>query len=218
MTNNDINTIDSCNPVLGCSNGCPYCYARRLNVRFHFTPNFEVPTIMPNAIKKIHTRFPKTFLMTSMSDLSGWPEDYREEMFEEMRKYPKNTYLFLTKRPELVRNLDCRDMKNVWIGVTVTNQADVSRIQKMLQGIKAANYWICFEPLHGEIKNINLRGIGWAVIGDETGNRSGKIKTKPEWVLGLTEKLDKARVPISMKPRLIDVVGEENLRLDNFPW
>ncbi len=213
----DIKKMLTCNPVLGCSIGCPYCYARRLDTRFRFTPDFSVPTIMPRALKKIHTRVPTSIFMTSMSDLSGWPLDWRSEVFEEIRKWNRNQYLFLTKRPMLVENLDCRDLKNVYIGVTVTNRADTKRIQEMKSNIKAANYWVCFEPLHGDPGILNLRGLSFIIIGPESGNRSGKIVPQTTWIESVVRQADAQGVPVWMKDSTLDIVGESGFRQDPLP-
>ena len=205
--------IDTCNPVVGCDIGCSYCYARRLNTRFKIVPDFSKPTIKPTALKKIHTRLPKSFLMTSMSDLSGWPVDWREEVFAEMKQYPRNTYLFLTKRPEKI-HLDIRAQRNVWMGVTVTAKGDLKRITQMKQNMKASNYFITFEPLHGDLGKIDLRGIGWIVIGAETGNRAGRVIPKKDWVLKIVEEADKLGIPVWMKDSLYPIVGPENFRQD----
>lgn len=212
-----LDQIETCNPVLGCTYNCPYCYARRLNTRFHFTPDFSVPTIMPNALKKIHTRFPKTLFCTSMSDLADWPEDWRETVFQEMSKYPRNTYIFLTKRPQFI-DIDVRNMPWMWMGCTVTNRSDVRRIQQMKQHMKASNYHVTFEPLHGDVGIIDLSGIKWVVIGAETGIRSGKIIPKKDWVMNIVEQADRRNIPVFMKDSLFSIVGEENFRQDDFPW
>lgn len=214
---NLLGRIETCNPVLGCNIGCPYCYASRLNTRFHFTPDFRVPTIMPNAIKKIHSIRPKTLFMTSMSDLSGWPINWRNEVFSEIERYPRNSYMFLTKRPDLVEDLDCRSMKNVWIGVTITSKADISRIQKMKQNIKSSGYWLCIEPLHGDLGAINLSGIDFIILGAETGNRAGKIIPKAEWIFSIVAQADKYKVPVLMKESLLPIIGEKNFREDWIP-
>lgn len=212
-----LSLIQTCNPVYGCSIGCPYCYARRLNTRFKITPDFSIPTIMPKALDKIHTRMPHAFLMTSMSDFSGWPIEWRTKVFEEMKKYPKNTYLFLTKRPELI-SIDCRDQRNVYLGVTITGKTDVARIQKMKQTMKAANYFVTIEPLHNDVGKIDLTGISYLFVGAETGNRAGKPIPKKEWVDNIVSQADKAGCGVWMKDSLLSIVGEKDFRQDKFPW
>lgn len=48
--------IDWCdctvNPVVGCPNGCEYCYARVQNNRFRFVPNWEKPEFFPDKLKQ----------------------------------------------------------------------------------------------------------------------------------------------------------------------
>lgn len=217
-TKDILENIITVNPMFGCTIGCPYCYACRLNTRFKLTPDFKVPTKMPQALKRIHTRTPKSIFMDSMSDLAMFPKDWRDEVFEEMRKYPNNYYLFLTKLPNKVEGLDCRDMKNVWIGVTITSSSDLWRIKSMKQNIKAANYCLCIEPLHGDLGKIDLTGIDHIVIGAETGNRSGKIIPKKEWVDNIVEQADKAKVPILMKDSLLPIVGDSGFRQDNIKF
>lgn len=212
-----LDQIETCNPVLGCTYNCPYCYARRLNNRFHFTPDFSIPTLMPQALKKIHTRLPKTLFCTSMSDLADWPEEWRDVVFQEMAKYPRNTYIFLTKRPQMI-DINARNMPWLWFGCTVTNSGDKQRITQMKQHIKSANYHVTFEPLHGDVGNLDLSGIKWIVIGAETGNRAGKIIPRKEWVMRIVEQADRRRIPVFMKDSLLPIVGETDFRQDNFPW
>jgi protein gp37 len=152
-----------------------------------------------------------------MSDLADWPEDWRETVFQEMSKYPRNTYIFLTKRPQLI-DIDVRNMPWMWMGCTVTNRSDVQRIQQMKQHMKASNYHVTFEPLHGDVGIIDLSGIKWVVIGAETGIRSGRIIPKKDWVMNIVEQADRRNIPVFMKDSLFSIVGEENFRQDDFPW
>ena len=62
--------IKSLNPVCGCTVGCNYCYARKINQRFRIVPDFSEPRFMENSVKRIGTKKPTNFLMTSMSDFS----------------------------------------------------------------------------------------------------------------------------------------------------
>lgn len=60
--------IKNLNPVNGCTIGCKYCYAKRINDRFHITPVWEEPQFIEERLKRIGTKKASTYLMTSMSD------------------------------------------------------------------------------------------------------------------------------------------------------
>lgn len=127
-----------------------------------------------------------------------------------MGENPQHVYLFLTKRPQLI-NFETM-MEQVWIGVTVTNQADKDRILCMRKHIKAPNYFITFEPLFEDMGPVDLNGIGWVVIGTETGNRKGKITSDKTWILNIAEQAKRKGIPVFMKSSLLNIVGSENLK------
>lgn len=207
----DIGTlIKNLNPVNGCPIGCDYCYARRINNRFKITPDFSTPVFMETRLKRIAVKSAHTYLMTSMSDFSCWKPEWREKVFQIMGENPQHVYMFLTKRPQLI-NFETM-MEQVWIGVTVTNQADKDRILCMRKHIKAPNYFITFEPLFEDIGPVDLNVIGWVVIGTETGNRKGKITSDKTWILNITKQAEKKGIPVFMKSSLLNIVGSENLK------
>lgn len=201
--------IKTLNPVNGCTLGCSYCYARKINNRFKITSDFSVPEFMEKRLKRIDTKKPNTYFMTSMSDFSGWKDEWRTMVFDKIRENPQHVYLFLTKRPECIQFKT--NLNNVWMGVTITAECDKDRIAAMREKIKADNYFITFEPLFGEFGNLDLNGIDWIVIGSETGNRKGKIITEKAWVLNITQQAKAKSIPVFMKETLLDIVGEENM-------
>lgn len=201
--------IKNLNPVSGCTVGCNYCYARGINKRFKITPDFSVPQLMEERFKRIATKTPNTYLMTSMSDFSDWKSEWRTRVFHIMNENPQHVYLFLTKCPESI-NFET-NFNNVWMGVTITAECDKSRIQSLRENIKAKNYFLAFEPLFSELGTLDLEGIGWVVIGTETGKRKGKINAEKSWVLNIAKQAKEKNIPVFMKGYLSDIVGEENM-------
>ena len=47
------------NIVVGCTIGCPYCYARNNCRRFHITDDFSVPEYMERKLRIIDTSRPQ---------------------------------------------------------------------------------------------------------------------------------------------------------------
>ena len=49
--------IDWCdctlNSVIGCKNGCEYCYARKINDRFHFVDNWNEPKFFEERLQQL---------------------------------------------------------------------------------------------------------------------------------------------------------------------
>lgn len=189
--------IKNLNPVNGCTIGCNYCYARRINDRFHITPVWEEPQFIETRLKQLHTKKPHTYLMTSMSDFSDWKNEWRHRVFEELAQNEQHCYLFLTKHPERV--VFDTALENVWMGVTVTADGEKHRIEEMRSHLKAKHYFITFEPLFGPINDLDLSGIDWVVIVTETGNRKGKVTAQKEWILAIAEKAKERNIPVFMK-------------------
>lgn len=215
------NLVDSCNPVIGCTyRGCNFCYAKLMNDRYHFVNDFYQPEIKLHALKKIHTRIEnaKVFFMNSMSDIADWPKEVIIKTFEEMKKYPHNNYFFLTKRPNLLQGLDCSNQQNVWIGVSVTCQQDVWRIDALRNFINSANYSVQFEPLLGDVGKIDLSYISQITIGADSRRTLNKIIPEFSWVENIVIQANNYGIPVWVKDSLINVVGPQNLRQDYLPY
>ncbi len=90
------------NLVIGCTVGCPYCYARNNVKRYHMIDDFSKPEFFPNKLRLMEKRRPQNFLLTGMSDLAGWEPAWREQVFAKMAENPQHQFLFLSKRPDLL--------------------------------------------------------------------------------------------------------------------
>jgi protein gp37 len=152
---------------------------------------------------------PKLIFLASWSDFFIKEADaWREEAWKIIKATPQHTYQILTKRPERIK--DClpadwgKGYPNVWLGVSVENQKNTSRISELVKNHAAINF-ISFEPLLGEIdlrKVSDLHLIDWAIIGGESGNDTGKYKYRPcdmSWIKSLIVGLERKKIAVFVK-------------------
>lgn len=202
--------IKNINIVIGCTNRCPYCYARCTAKRFHITDDFSVPQFYESKLRLLENPKPLAYLLTGMSDFADWTDEWKMKIFERIARNPQNQFLFLTKSPERI-SFDC-DLDNVWMGVTVTRAAELKRIRLLKENVKCKHYHVTFEPLHEDVGEVNFDGIDWTVIGTETGKRKGKISAKPEWVENIVRQAQTKGVPVFMKEELAPIMGDKMIQ------
>ena len=201
--------IQNMNLVIGCTVGCPYCYARNNVRRFHMIEDFAKPEFFPQKMRLMEKQRPQNFLLTGMSDLSGWKEEWREEVFAKIKENPQHQFLFLSKRPDLLSF--STDLDNAWFGVTVTRKSELWRIDALRENIKAKHYHVTFEPLFDDPGQADLTGIDWIVIGTMTGAAGRKVRTEPAWTYSLTDQAHAQNIPVFWKEDLVPIMGEENM-------
>lgn len=221
--------IDWCdctiNPVVGCKNGCPYCYAERLNKRFGFIPNWRQPQFFEERLKQLNSKTPKSIFMDSMSDVGWWDRVWGYKVFEAMRKNKQHAYIFLTKKHTypcgLMEIWSRRDseiptylhnQRYIFIGKSVTRQKELE--------LGAHFDFLSIEPL---LEPIDLKAIGdnlyckAVIIGAETGNRKDKVIPKKEWVIDIVKHCDEAHIKVFMKSSLREIMGSD-FRQDELMW
>ena len=185
----------SWNPVTGCnkiSPGCKHCYAERLSKRLKAMgqPNYKNGfklTLQPQMLElPLSWKKPQTIFVNSMSDLfhKNIPLEYIQRVFDVMKRAYWHRFQVLTKRSERLAELSPHLdwAANIWMGVSVENQKYVYRINDLRQtGAKIK--FLSLEPLLGSLKNLDLYGIDWAIVGGESGYGAREIKE--EWVIDI---------------------------------
>jgi len=177
--------------------------------RWHMIDDFADPEFFPGKLKMMEKKRPRNFLLTGMSDLSGWEPEWRDEVFAKIRENPQHQFLFLTKQPDLL-DFDT-NLENAWFGVTVTRKSELWRIDALRKNVRAKHYHVTFEPLFDDPGTVDLSGINWVVVGTMTGAQSRKIHTEPECAWSLTDQAHKLGIPVFMKEDLVPIIGNENM-------
>jgi protein gp37 len=197
------------NPVTGCtkvSPGCLNCYAERMARRLqamgqpNYRNGFRV-TLHPHMLEMpLRWRQPRTVFVNSMSDLfhEAVPLEFIQQVFDVMRRAPQHRFQVLTKRSERLLDLagELPWSENIWMGVTVESDDYAVRIDH-LRETDAAIKFISFEPLLGPISECDLEGIGWVIVGGESG--PGARPMDREWVIDIRDRCVAANIPFFFK-------------------
>ena len=176
------------NPVTGCLHNCPYCYARKLHMRFRggdFTPQYHPERLDDPCLKAK----PSTIFVGSMTDLGGeWTKpEWMENILRIVDYCPDHTFQFLTKNPRNIKKWFTKSRKNVWIGASVENGSHGDRVEAIRSITTVPVRFLSFEPLQGPC-DYDLIGIDWILIGAQTNPLRLPDPVWVEKIIGLTRK------------------------------
>ena len=204
------------NPVRGCakvSPGCKHCYAETFAERFRGVPGhpyeqgFDLRLIPEKLYEPLRWTSSKTVFVNSMSDLfqDGVPDNYILSVVEIMKLVKWHTFQVLTKRAERMRDFlngplftgDITDTAHIWWGVSVEDSKHGMLRIDALREAEVGMRFLSIEPLLEDLGRINLDGIGWVIVGGESG--PGARPMKQEWVENVQRQCVGTGVPFFFK-------------------
>lgn len=174
---------------------------------------------------------PRTIFVCSMADLFGeWvPLEWIREVFNACREASQHRYIFLTKNPKRLRELEADgelpDLPNFWYGSTVETYPDGPAencwnalfIPNDDYGLARAHTFVSIEPIMGDFEAQGItNNVDWVIVGAETGNRAGKVVPERRWIENLITLCDIAETPLFMKDSLRELMGNDFKQ--EFPW
>ena len=202
----------SWNPITGCLNDCPYCYARKIANRFNkegFDPTFHKSRLLqPQGVKKSENIF-----VCSMADLFGdWiPDHWIRQVFEACKAAPQHNYIFLTKNPD--RYVDLLDKgimqheENYWYGSTMTTPEALLYQNPNIQTFASLEPILDSWPVSKLVVLANK--VDWIIVGSETGNRKDKVIPNSGWIKAIKHVCKGIGTPLFMKASLKELMGED---------
>lgn len=202
------------NPIRGCtkiSPGCAHCYAETFAERFRgvaghpYEQGFDVRLVPERLVDPLLWPRSKMVFVNSMSDLfhEDVPDDYILAVAAVMQRASWHTYQVLTKRSERMRDLlrtrlaAAAACPHIWWGVSVEDQRHgLPRIEH-LRAVPAGLRMLSVEPLLEDLGTLDLSGIGWIILGGESG--PGARPLQESWVLSIRDQCAAAGTPFFFK-------------------
>lgn len=196
----------------------------------HWTGKVEL--IESKLTEPLHWKKPRRVFVNSMSDLfhEALPDEAIDRVFAVMALCPQHTFQVLTKRPDNMQKWasqhvtpDCIDaliaglqienrpefqwpLPNVWLGVSVEDQATADdRIPKLLQ-TPAALRFVSYEPALGPVDfrlwlrktfGVDCQRLDWGIVGGESGPQARPCDLA--WIESTVDQFKAAGVPLFVK-------------------
>ena len=237
----------SFNPWVGCAQvgpGCDHCYAEGWAKRSGLVQwgagaerrrtseaNWKQPLRWNAEAERLGIRY--RVFCASLADVfdNEVPAEWRADLFDLIARTPNLDWLLVTKRignvGRMVEAATCMTHLpgNVWLGITVVNQAEADRDIPKLLKIPAAVRFLSMEPLLGPVslKWMELcsgceavridwgrdnnrcgycgvdkwRSVDWVIVGGESGPSARPMH--PQWARDSRDQCEAAGVPFLFK-------------------
>lgn len=202
------------NPLRGCtkiSPGCAHCYAETFAERFRgvrghpYEEGFDLRLVPEKISEPLGWKSPRMVFVNSMSDLfhEDVPDDYVITVARAMELADWHTFQVLTKRAGRMRQLLTTKLKfasklrHVWWGVSVEDRRHGLPRLEQLRATPACMRFLSVEPLIEDLGELDLRGIGWVIVGGESG--AGARALKSSWVESIRDQCESHAVPFFFK-------------------
>jgi len=211
------------NPVWGCRNECPYCYARKIAKRFgvNALQKSFVPQWVDANFERRFAKGTKRVFVNSMSDVQFWSVYWWKLVLDRIAKFPEIDFIFLTKGDVNVYAPHLLDMsKNCILGYTVTSRKEFMERTFVFwinnhRVLLTHRLLLNVEPIQGDfgwhIDDI-LQSFDWVILGAETGNRKDKVIPDAYWMDSILNTCTNLHIPLFVKPSLKGIVGDEFYR------
>jgi protein gp37 len=158
------------NPIRGCtkiSPGCAHCYAETFAERFRGVAGHPY-----------EQGFDLKLIPEKLAEPLRWPKP-------KMRDLLNSRLGFAARQP------------HIWFGVSVENkQHGLPRVEH-LRTAPAGLRMLSVEPLLEDLGQLDLTGIGWVILGGESGPKARPLD--PDWVRSVRDRCRAADVPFFFK-------------------
>lgn len=143
---------------------------------------------------------PRRIFVGSMTDVfhPAAPAGFLEDYLAFVSRFRQHLFLFLTKRPSRAALAGLRWPDNCALGATIETAAQLGRLRS-LRHSGCGKLFASFEPLLGPVDAVedDLRGIGWAICGAESGPNRRPVRRA--WVRDLRVRCGAFGVPFFYK-------------------
>jgi protein gp37 len=176
------------NPIVGCKNNCPYCWARKFNDRYFHNNNFYIPKIIEerlnekvpglpkqrNEIAKIISPDKPVIFVVDMGDIfsEGISVYWLEDIVDYIISHPEANFLLLTKRPLNYLSWINQLPQNTFIGTSLDYAHNGKRIEPVkAMGRIGFKTFVNIEPLMSRMDMVDFTGIDFVIVGALTGRK-----------------------------------------------